>query len=154
MAGAIFGHFLVEADDKAAFFRRTPLIGLVLVGFGAIIVFTSPTFHIGDYYRSGPGAIILYIGFILTWIGCCHFLVKKLPSWFFQIITPIWSGKVTVFYCFHWLLIGWGLIFVGFRQHSIVVTIILTVIVAIAADILTRLWVNLRKRNKGHGTEK
>ncbi len=144
LTGMAFGYWLATSADRDRPFRRAAWTGLTLLLVGAGVTWTHPAFHIGDYWRSGPGAVIWITGFVLLWLSLCHWLVKRVPANPLLHLFYYWSEHVTAFFCLHWMVIVWGMGLVGYQQQRLPVVVLLMIAVAAATDRLTRIWVRWR----------
>ncbi|MDW8102965.1 MAG: heparan-alpha-glucosaminide N-acetyltransferase domain-containing protein [Anaerolineae bacterium] len=146
LTGMAFGYWLAASTDQERLFKRAARIGLTLLFVGTAITLTRPAFHIGDYWRSGPGAVVWLIGFVLLWLFGCCWLIKRVPTNPFFHLLYSWSENVTVFYCFHWMIVTWGAIVVGYQKQELPAVILLMIAAAAATGLLTRIWVYWRTR--------
>jgi len=148
LLGMAFGKWLAASEDRGRVFRGATWAGLALLAVGTAVTLTDPDFHIQDYYRSGPGAVIWIAGFVLVWLRVCHAAASRIrPNPAFRLL-DYWSRHVTTFYFIHWVILGWGVALVGHQERRCVATILLMPLVALLADQATRLWVGIRG---GHG---
>lgn len=146
LTGMTFGFWLSTSCDRKTLFKRTAGAGLGLLALGTGIILTNPDFHIGDYWRSGPGALIWITGFVLLWLAICEWLVKSIPVNAVFHLLYYWSIHVTVFYFLQWVIIGWGTGIVGYQEQGWLPVVVLMIIVALLADFGTRGWVRLTRR--------
>jgi hypothetical protein len=146
LLGMAFGHWLVSAEHRDRFFKRSTWTGLALLLLGTLVSLTDLDFHIGDYWRSGPGALLWISGFVLLWLFLCHQLVGRLPSNPFFDLLYYWSVHVTAFYCIHWLVLGWAFFFFAFESQGFLMVILLMFGVAWLAHQGTRAWAHLSSR--------
>jgi hypothetical protein len=149
LIGMAFGHWLRACQDQGTVFRRGTAVGLALVATGTVVILTNPDFHIGDYWRSGPGAVVWIAGFVLVWLGICHAISQRVRKSAVVGVLSYWSENVTVFYFLHWVIIGWGVGIAGFQELSLIPTIISMVVAAVLADGATRLWQRGKRRIEG-----
>ncbi len=144
LTGMAFGYWLAASADHDRPFRHAAWAGLALLFVGTGITLTHPAFHIGDYWRSGPGAVILITGFVLLWLSVCYGLVKWVPANPLFHLFYYWSEHVTAFFCLHWITIAWGVGIAGYQEQQLPVIVLLMVAVAAVTDLLTRIWVRWR----------
>jgi hypothetical protein len=142
LTGMAFGSWLSTSSDQNKLFKRAAGVGLGLLLLGTIVILTNPEFHIGDYWRSGPGALIWISGFVLLWLAICYWVVKYIPANFLFNLLYYWSIHVTAFYFLHWVIIGWGTGIVGYQEQQWLVVVLLMIVVAGLADLGTRVWVH------------
>ncbi len=144
LIGMACGRWFIAANDPGRFFRRGLVAGLILLAIGTGVILTNPDFHIGDYYHSGPGAVLWILGFVLVWLWACQLVTRRIPPNPAFRLLYFWSQRVTVFYFIHWVLIGWGVGLFGEEERGLVATILLIGLIALVADQSTRLWVRMR----------
>ena len=65
--------------------------------------------------RPGPGAVIAFGGFTVLSIFLFQSIVVKVPHNAVFNFWYTWSKHITTIYVVHWLIIGWGLMYFGFR---------------------------------------
>jgi len=134
LSGMAFGAWLAASANRDALFRRAAGVGTLLLLAGGLLILDRPTFHLGDYFRSGPGAVMAFTGFALVWLAACHWLVKHVRTNAFFRLCYAWSAHITVFFVVHWIIIGWGIGLVGYSQYGVPMLVILTVAVIVLTD--------------------
>ena len=118
ISGMAFGHWMNQANDLNSFLKKSAYYSLATTLTGIAIIFTNVDYHSGDSMRAGPGAVIAISGFTALTIFLLHAIVEKVPHnpvfdfWY------LWSKHITTIYVVHWILIGWGLMYFGFRSLS------------------------------------
>ena len=148
LLGMAVGQWLVTTEDRAKVFRRLAWAGAGLLLVGGAITLTNANFHIGDYWRTGPGGVLAITGFVLLWVcGLTLIATPLLRSWPGKLIA-YWSRHVTVFYFIHWVLLGWSILLVGYEAYGILGTLIGFAIIVLLSTLLTMAWVRLRSRLK------
>jgi hypothetical protein len=138
LTGMAFGVWLAASADRDALFRRAAGVGAILLLTGGLLILDRPTFHLGDYFHSGPGAVIAFTGFALVWLAACHWLVRHVRANAFFRLCYSWGAHITVFFFVHWISIGWGIGLIGHAQQSIPMLVFLTVAVIVLTDGLVR----------------
>lgn len=118
ISGMAFGHWLKQADDLNEFLRKSVWFSLAAILIGAGIIFTDIDYHIGESMRPGPGGVIAFSGFTVLTIFLFQAIVVKVPHNPIFSFWYTWSKHITTIYVVHWLLIGWGLMYFGFRTLS------------------------------------
>ena len=147
IAGIVFGYQIAGSENHQKLFLFTLLAGIAITISGYLITSSNPEFHIGYFLRSGPGASITNIGIVLIWLSCCYFIVNQVRNNSVFRLLYFWSKNVTTFYIMQWIIIGWCLIPFGFHQLSQNATIVMMLVVLIASDLSTRLWIYLKRNN-------
>ena len=115
-------------------------IGREIFVVGKLINFINPLFRFSGYEHPGPVAVILTIGFILVWIWLCELIVKKSSQNRLYGILFFWSKNVTVFYFFQWILIGWGMLLLGYQTQNLLITLLLIGLFLFLTHILVDLY--------------
>ena len=149
LGGIVYGNIFKQTPDKSRFFRRSLLVGSLFLLAGTFIILTDFDFHVGDYYRSGPGGVLWICGFVMFVLWFCRVLVNFFGQNKVFSILYYWSSHITAFYFIHWILIGW---FPFEEIDSVLVAICVMLIVAVLTDLFTRGWIKghklLRQRTK------
>jgi uncharacterized membrane protein len=117
LAGGVFGAILARARDRTRTFRVAGLlgIGLGLAGLGLLFV-QQPAFDVSTYWREPVSYIVGITGIVLVWLAACDVLAR-IP-WVDRRLGVIygWSRRVIPMYFTHWVIVGWGVGVVGFRD--------------------------------------
>jgi hypothetical protein len=116
--------------------KKIGLVGGFLFVLGVIISGFDIEFHIGDYYRSGPGAIFLYSGFILIWILILKKTIHKINERFKRLMIFI-SKNLTSIYCIHWTILGWLLLVIPMYSLSGGLTLLLFMVIFPVSTVLS-----------------
>lgn len=148
LLGMAFRYFCETEHGKLKINVKLTLIAVVILAAGIAITLTNVTFHYGDYYRSGPGAILWMSGFVLIWIYLCELVVEKIPDNRLFDLIYYWSKHVTVIYFIQWMLICWGVGLLPFEGLPIWKVLILMVIMVPLTHWVTRGWLALTLRLK------
>ncbi len=148
LVGMAAGSWLSATDDVGRVFRRLAWTGLGLLVVGGAVTLTDIDFHIGDYWRTGPGGLVAITGFVLLWVAGCHVVASRaLRTWPGRLLA-FWSRNVTVFYFTHWVLIGWSVLVVGYEAYGILGTLIGLAAVVLMSSLLTLAWGCLTRRGR------
>lgn len=115
ISGMAFGHWMKQADDLNGFLKKSAWYSLAATLVGIGIILTNVDFHSGDSMRAGPGGVIAICGFTALSIFLLNNIVEKVPHNPIFSFWYTWSKHITTIYVVHWLLIGWGLMYFGFR---------------------------------------
>ena len=134
LTGMAFGVWLAASANRDALFRRAAGVGALLLLTGGLLILNRPSFHLGDYFHSGPGAVMACTGFALVWLATCHWLVRHVRDNACFRVCYDWSAHITLFYVVHWIIIGWGIGLIGQAQQSIPVVVCLTGAVIVLTD--------------------
>lgn len=147
LVGVVAGDLLIRAKNKRTFYQGIFCVGLLILLVGILILLTNPEFHLGDYYRHAIGGNLWMTGFVLVWWASIFFAANRfaMPKALQNRVT-FWSKNVTVLYFIHWVIIGWGVLVLGYENIYFVGTILLMALFTILSDRLTFAWVNIRTR--------
>jgi len=146
LVGMAVGTWLAGAEDRDRIFRALLSAGAGLFIFGTGITMTNIGFHLGDYWRSGPGGLIAITGFVFLWLSGCHALAARILKTKVFGLLSVWSRWITVLYVIHWVLLGWSVLVVGYGELNLIGVLIGFVLVILTSDLLTRGWIRLRQR--------
>jgi hypothetical protein len=119
LAGGVFGVALARAkvEDRRRFFRLAGLlgVGLGLAGLGLLFV-QQPAFDVSTYWREPVSYIVGITGIVLVWLAACDVIARR--AWMDDRLGVIygWSRRVIPMYFTHWVIVGWGVGVVGFRD--------------------------------------
>jgi hypothetical protein len=138
-----FSNFIENKDGWLTADRRVPAAGAAILIIGVMITYTAPAYHTGDYYRSGPGAIIWMSGFVVTWLFLCELAARKIPENGVFRILKYWSKNVTVVYFIQWMIIGWGVAIFPYMGEPVTTTVILMTAAVLLTHWATRGWLAL-----------
>lgn len=139
LIGMIFGLMMKVSSDVDNLFNSLLKPGLMLLVLGSIITATNFTFHIGDYFRSGPGSMIWITGFVFTWIWLIDKLIKKTKDNNIFNVIIYWGKETTSIYIIHWLIISWGTIILGYETIGYIGTILLMIFVSLMTHYVSKL---------------
>ena len=146
LLGMAFSNFIESRDGRLTADRRVPAAGAAALVVGIMITYTDPAYNIGDYYRSGSGAIIWMSGFVVIWLFLCELAVRRIPENGVFRILYWWSKNVTAVYFIQWLIIGWGVAVFPYMEESMTVTVILMSAAVLLTHWATRGWIALTDR--------
>jgi uncharacterized membrane protein len=148
ISGMAFGHWLKQADDLNDFLKKSAWFSLAATLIGVGIIFTNIDYHSGGSMRAGPGGVIAISGFTALTIFLFNIIVEKVPH------NPIfgfwytWSKHITIIYVVHWLLIGWGLMYFGFRSLSGIEFLVTLLVLYVLTHFLSIGWVKFKTNQK------
>lgn len=106
-----FAFFYWEEKIMLFFTNKKTLMGIILVGIGALIFAfckwgISTTINLSEYYHHTFLFAIWAIGIVILWLVLLRFLLNKFPNTFVGNFLK-WLGKnITLFYIIQWLIIG------------------------------------------------
>jgi hypothetical protein len=150
ISGMAFGHWMKQADDLKVFLQKSAWFSLTATLVGLGIIFTNVDYHTGDSMRAGPGAVIAISGFTALTIFLFNVIVEKVPH------NPLfgfwysWSKHITTLYVVHWLLIGWGLMYFGFRSLSGTGFLVTLLALYVLTHFLSTAWVKFTPNQQKH----
>jgi uncharacterized membrane protein len=144
LAGAVFGSIIASAPDPQLIFRRGAVIGLGLEIVGlALIAVQHPGFDVYTYWRQPASFVVAIMGIILLWLALCDLVTRR--PWVDRHLAIVygWSGRVIAMYFTHWIIVGWGIGIVGFRDLSLPAVLAAMVVAVVATSILSHATVRL-----------
>lgn len=112
------------------------------IGFGLFIIGIAITAfdiegQINDYYHSGPGAVILYSGFVILWILVLNRLVPRIRGKLKEGIRYV-SANLTSIYCIHWTILGWLLLLIPMNSIDGFTTVFFFIVLFIGSTYLSK----------------
>lgn len=134
LIGMAFGVVYKASDDHDALFNKIFGPSVLLLAVGSVITITNFKFHIGDYFRSGPGAVIWITGFVGLWLWFNNKYLNR-----FVVMTEMPYRKALDFICYmgrattkvyliHWILLTWSAALFGYETQGYTGTIILMIV--------------------------
>ena len=144
LGGAVFGRAMAVQPDRRALWRRATAIGAVLLAVGGgLIALERPVFDVFTYWRMPISFAVAIFGVILLWLALCE-LVTRLPSVDRRLgIVYAWSDRVIAMYFAHWIIVGWGVGIVGFRDLPLVPVLVAMAAAVVLTHHLSKLAVKL-----------
>ncbi len=119
LTGLVIGHWIA-----AKRYKKLIITGIVLVIAGSFICSINPQFHWGSFYKSGPGGLLYYTGFVMVWLYVFHLAWLYVPSnSFFKLLYWL-SENITLVYLVQWTIIFWLLGVLNYRTLNITASII------------------------------
>jgi uncharacterized membrane protein len=146
LVGAVFGRALAAAPDQRRVFRLGGLVGLGLCAISlALIVLTGPSFDVITYWHGPPAFVIGILGLVLLWLAACEAVTRI--GWLNRRLRIVyfWSARVIPMYFTHWLVVGWGIAVVGFRDLDLSGVLIATPCGIVVTTALSRFAVGLEE---------
>ena len=143
LLGMAFSQLIETRQGSIKVDRRMSVAGAVMLAAGILLTYTDPEYHLGDYYRSGPGAILWMSGFVVVWIFLCELAARKIPENGVFRLLAFWSKNVTVIYFVQWLIIGWGVAIFPYMKESIGVTVALMAAAVPLTHWVSKGWITL-----------
>ena len=139
LVGAVVGDALLRARDRPLAVRRVGLVALVACVAGvALIAATSTTLDDRTYWRLPPVLVPAILGFVVAWVWLCDVIARHAGRRFGLDAVYGWSGRVTTMYVVHWLVIAWGVAFVGFRVMDLGPVLVASFAVLVATIVISR----------------
>jgi len=146
LVGAVFGRVLATATDRRRVFRVGGLVGLALIAIsGLLILLTQPSFDVITYWHGPPAFVIGIIGLVLVWLAICEAVTRI--EWLNRRLRIVyfWSARVIPMYFTHWLVVGWGIAVVGFRDLDLTGVLIATPCGIVVTTFLSRFALGLEE---------
>ncbi len=135
LAGYLLGQWLQRAPGAGIdhFFSRLLRVALPLLVAGGLWTATDPTYHLGDYWHTGPGGIAASIGFIGVWLWGWHHLSRWVRGTSVEALLLFGSRNVTTIYLIQWTLIGWLTLLTGYKTAGLTATLLWMVLALVVS---------------------
>ena len=101
------------------------------------MVIEQPAFDVATYWREPLAFVVGILGIILVWLALCDVVTRRAAIDRRLGIVYGWSGRVIPMYFTHWILVGWGIGLVGFRDLGLA-----ALLVAMAAAVVATSWLS------------
>ena len=152
IAGYIFAEILREThpDDKAKFYKKISIISGIIFVVAAVVLaqfYEWDEMMDGDiYYHQNIFLHIMFIAFILMWIGILYAISSYLANFIMSFLKTL-SVHVTLFYCLQYFFIIYiqVLIFGDNPEWGMMPTLLMFIGVTIASYLATLAYKKLRK---------
>jgi uncharacterized membrane protein len=146
LGGAVFGRSLAAAtpEGRARVFRIGGLLGLGLLAAGAaLVVATNPAFDVVTYWRMPPAFVVGTFGIVLVWLALCDVVTRR--RWLDRRLGLVyhWSDRVIPMYFMHWLVVGWGIAIVGFRDLALPAILVATPCAVVITTLCARFAIGI-----------
>jgi uncharacterized membrane protein len=117
LTGAVFGTLVARAADRRRVFGLGGLVGILFLVAGAgLIAVQRPSFDVSTYWREPLSFLVGIVGIVLVWLALCDRVARQ-PAIDRRLgLIYGWSGRVIPMYFTHWIIVGWGIGLVGFRD--------------------------------------
>jgi len=146
LVGTVFGAILVRAADRPRLFGLAAGVGLGLMAVaGILIIALHPAFDVATYWAGPPEFTIGIVGIVLVWLAACD-AVTRIPSVDRRLgLVYFWSDRVIPMYFVHWLVVGWGIGIVGFRDLPLPGILVATPIAVVITTLGSRFAIGLEE---------
>lgn len=141
LSGYLYGCGLVRTEYKQRFYTIWGVVGAVL--FFSLTYFVDEVLGHANrlysdtlYYHHQGTENIITIGFVLFFIGLCHW-VAKIIHHSLQRTLIRWSANVTDIYFTHWIILGWLGALMGYGTLPTLYYISLVVLIMWISDRMT-----------------
>jgi uncharacterized membrane protein len=144
LGGAVFGRWMARTPDRRGLFRRATAVGTVLLAIGVVLIqLERPGFDVFTYWRMPISFAVAIFGVILLWLTLCE-RITRLPrvDRVFGVVYG-WSDRIIAMYFAHWIIVGWGVALVGFRDLALGPVLLAMAAAVVATHYLSRLVVKL-----------
>lgn len=149
LSGYAVTQFLTLDTSMNTKFQQVGMLGLALLGLGSLWISFNPDFHLGDYWRMGPGGMVASIGFVWAWLWAWFALVPDTTHNALTRLLTFGSRNVTTIYLIQWILIGWATLLVGYEQAGLGLTLLLMLLMTGLSYGLARIGGSDSTRKKG-----
>lgn len=137
LVGAVVGQRVAGAADRARTLREVGWIGVVATALGiGLIALTRPALDVRTYWDSPPVLAFAILGFVIAWMRACDLVVRRVGDRGVIRLLERAGRRVTALYVIHWLIVGWGIGFVGFRALELLPVLVAMVAVVVVSWII------------------
>jgi len=155
LLGMFIGDTLTRSNNTDVTFRRFGLAGLLVIAIMLPLLLPRFLYHLGDYYHSRPGIILLHSGFVLFWLWLCQMAVSKIPmNGVFRLLFG-WSRDVNRIYMIQWVLLMRGaMLFGAFDKAGWGQTLAWIGAIAAGTHVINALWARFlteKRRERTNG---
>ena len=155
LGGAVFGRAMARTTDRGRLFARGAAVGVALIVLGvALIWWQQPGFDVFTYWRMPVSFAVAIFGIILVWLALGD-RVTRIPAIDRRLaIVYAWSDRVIAMYFAHWIIVGWGIGLVGFRDLDLLPVLLAMVAAVVVTHHASKLAVALESSwwNRQPGT--
>lgn len=155
LGGAVFGRAMARTTDRGRLFARGAAVGVALIVLGvALIWWQQPGFDVFTYWRMPVSFAVAIFGIILVWLALGD-RVTRIPAIDRRLaIVYAWSDRVIAMYFAHWIIVGWGIGLVGFRDLDLLPVLLAMVAAVVVTHHASKLAVALESSwwNRRPGT--
>ena len=144
LAGGVFGVVLARAADRRRTFRLAGLLGVGLGLAGLVLLqIQRPAVDVSTYWREPLSYVLGITGVVLVWLGACDALTRI--GWLDRRLGIVygWSRRVIPMYFTHWVIVGWGVGVVGFRDLPLELVLPSMAVALVLTAKLSRIAVSL-----------
>ena len=144
LQGLVFGRLYGLFQRK--FINWAFFAGITAVIIGLIFLLRDFNRFFNDYGQMKAAGLFAITGFVILWSLAVGFLHKVWP-FRFRLGLLVFLGRfVTVFYIFHWMIIGWLMLIVPTDSLSNSMVAVFAVLVTAAAGFATRFYLKRKIR--------
>ena len=120
LAGMYWGRCLQRAEQLPSFLNGSAWIGTGFMAVGGLVWLLVDTtwLPVGDYSRSGAQVHLFILGFVLVWFRLFYALGNRVGGSWFETLMVFWSRHTTTIYVIQWILVGWGMLVLGYQEQS------------------------------------
>ncbi len=134
---------VIETEDGA--FWKLAVMGAGWVMAALFIFGFTPHESLFRFYKPGQGALLYYSGCSLMWLFVCDRFSKACCLTHVKEWLRFLSRHITLFYLIQWVLVCWAMAVVGYRQQSLINTLLLATIITALTVWLTVAFVKLKR---------
>jgi len=148
LAGYAFGQILMRCLNTNRFYALTFLFGWGLCALSAYVFPEILGLDIGwsseyAYYHHSLAGNVVYTFYVIGWIATLFFFSKIVPELIYKTMSR-WSKNSLQMYFTHWVLIGWIMIFTGFKTLEINYFLPLFLTIFIVSDLIVTCYKKFR----------
>jgi uncharacterized membrane protein len=146
LIGAAFGRTTARtrSAERGRLFARAAVVGAAILALGiGLIAIERPGFDVFTYWRMPISFAVAIVGLILVWLALGE-AVTRIPAVDRRLgVVYGWSDRVIAMYFAHWIIVGWAIAIVGFRDLDLVAVLVAMAGAVVATHFGSRLAVRL-----------
>jgi uncharacterized membrane protein len=144
LVGGVYGSILVAAPDRRRVFRLGAVLGIGLIVLsGGLIAVTHPAFDVATYWQAPPEFVVGIMGIVLVWLALCDVASRLRVIDRPLRVVDYWGARVIPMYFMHWIVVGWGVAVVGFRDLSLPAVLAASATAVVLTTFLSRYAIGL-----------
>ena len=154
-AGYLFADILQQTEDKKRMYIRiSPISGVIFIIIAIILVNFNEWDDMMDgdfYYHQNIFMNVMYVSFVLSWLGLCYFINSILPESIRNVMKKF-SSNVTVIYVIQYILIIYVQVLICqetyFNAAIVIGFTVLYTVIAYFGAILYKKFLAKKEKNK------
>lgn len=117
--GMYFGYVFHDSGKNVNHtFNKILLVGILLTLIGGWLCYSDYDKHMRDYFHLGIGGFFYLAGFNLLFFWLAQKVYKYIETSKLMNVLKYCSVHITSMYVIQWVLICWGMTFIGYKAHT------------------------------------